>query len=248
MLVYLVTNLGNGKQYVGMTKRDIQERWASHCSAARNGSPYRFHSAIRKYGEDGFKVEILHDDIDSDMECRTIEADSIIKLRTMELGYNATPGGTGGWVVPDEKYDEWLGKITLNATLDSNPRWSGYSDEFILKECKKIFDSYHDKREFSFTGILNDLREKFEGTPKSFSKNRFKEYNGFKAALSEELEIPIDQLKELSNKKTENHKKSLSDTNTGNFWYSNTELAISKQFKDNPGEDWVRGRKYGNKN
>ena len=103
MIVYCITNTINGKKYIGMTGRTLTERWNSHCSSARNGSPFRFHSAIRKYGETSFSKEILFDDL-SIQECRTIEEETIEEYNTMDHGYNARPGGCGGSVVPDEKY------------------------------------------------------------------------------------------------------------------------------------------------
>lgn len=248
MLVYCITNKINGKQYIGMTSRTLEERWNSHCSAARNGSPFRFHSAIRKYGENNFKLEIIKDNLDVD-ECRSLEEQMIFEYRCMTKGYNAKPGGSGGWIVTDDKYDEWLSKISEKSQRESNGRWSGYSDEFILDECVKLFNNLSNKEDFSFSSLLCTLRSKYNKMPKSFSKNRFKDYkNSFKVGLSKKLGIPLETLEKLSRIKSSNHKSSLASANLGNKWYSNDELQISKQSKQNPGEGWVRGRKYGTKN
>lgn len=250
MIVYLITNKINGKQYVGMTGRSLEARWSAHKSSTRNGSPFRFHSAIRKYGEENFEASILYDDLSIE-ECRTIEEKTILEYNTTINGYNANPGGCGGWIVPDEKYDSWLMKITEKSTLESNGRWSGYSDEFILEECAKIFKSYSNKEEFSFKGILREIRKKHDSIPKSFSKNRFLKYGGcFKTALSIKLDIPLEELFSLSKKKSQRHKEALSKSNfsKNNNWYSNDALKISKMFNEYPGDGWVRGRKYGYKN
>ncbi len=248
MIVYCVTNTVNGKKYIGMTSRTLEERWKSHCSSARNGSDFRFHSAIRKYGEEVFTKEILYDNLNIE-ECRTIEEQTIVEYKTITYGYNAKPGGCGGWIVPDEKYDDWLKKITESSTRESNGRWSGYSDEFILDECVKIFNDYHNKEEFSYRNILEILRKKYSGIPKHFSKNRFASYeNSFKKGLSVKLNISLVELDRLSGIKTEEHKKSLSISNRGKNWYSNDILKISKQSKIHPGNGWYKGRKYDNKN
>lgn len=248
MIVYCITNKVNGKKYIGMTGRTLEQRWNSHCSAARNGSPFRFHCAIRKYGEDNFIKEILFDNLDIH-SCRTIEEETIIDYNTMHEGYNAKPGGCGGWIVSDEKYDEWLVRIKENSFREKNGRWSGYSDDFILDNCVLLFKEYNDLKEFSYKGILDKLRSKFDGIPKHFSKNRFKDYqNSFKYGLSSKLGIPVEELDKLSNSKSKNHRKSLSNVNVGNSWYSNDNLMISKQSKICPGMDWYKGRKYGNKN
>lgn len=247
MIVYCITNVINGKKYIGMTERTLNERWKSHCSSARNGSPFRFHSAIRKYGEHNFTREILYENL-SIQECRTIEETTIREYDTMISGYNAKPGGCGGWIVPDEKYDEWLSKIFDSSYRENNSRWSGYSDEFILEECAKIFHEYENKEEFTFVDLLNKVRIKHSGIPKHFSKNRFLKSGGFINALAEKIQISSEKLKKLSNTKSQAHKLSLSIANTGNRWYSNDTLKVSKQSKKHPGDGWYKGRKYGNKN
>ena len=248
MIVYCITNTINGKKYIGMTGRSLTERWNSHCSSARNGSPFRFHSAIRKYGEETFIKEILFDDL-SIQGCRTIEEDTIKEYNTMIYGYNAKPGGCGGWVVKDENYDDWLSKITTSSTKESNARWSGYSDDFILEQCVLIFKEYTKKEDFTYKDMLDKLRSKYDGIPKSFSKNRFLSYqNSFKIGLSNKLNIPVEELDRLSRIKSSDHKKSLSSVNIGNMWYSNDILKKSKQSKTHLGDGWYKGRKYGNKN
>lgn len=248
MIIYCITNNINGKKYIGMSGRELDARWKTHCSAARNGSPFRFHSAIRKYGEDNFTKEILYEDLSIE-DCRTIEEQTIAEYETVVYGYNAKPGGCGGWIVPKEKYDDWLQKVTENAIGKNNGNWSGYSDEFILNECVIIFKEYIDMKEFSYKDILDKLRKKYYGIPKHFSKNRFANYDkSFKNGLSKKLNISVENLDRLSLEKTVQHKKSLSKSNTGKNWYSNDDLEISKQTKMHPGDGWYKGRKYGNKN
>lgn len=247
MIVYCITNMINGKKYIGMTGRTLDERWNAHCSGARNGSPFRFHSAIRKYGEHNFRREVLYENLSIE-ECRTIEESTIREYDTMVSGYNAKPGGGGGWIVPDEKYNEWLQKVSNSSYLENNGRWSGYSDNFILEECVKIFHQYENKEDFTFADLLNKVREKHSGIPKHFSKNRFSKSGGFNNALADRLQMSLEDLKRLSNTKSNRHRLSLSIANTGNSWYSNDILKISKQSKNHPGDGWYKGRKYGNKN
>jgi group I intron endonuclease len=57
VIVYKVTNKSNGKVYIGQTVRTLEVRWKehtknnSHCSA--------LHSAISKYGEEVFEIEVI---------------------------------------------------------------------------------------------------------------------------------------------------------------------------------------------
>ena len=100
-VIYVLTNLLNGKQYVGKTKlKDHTQRWDAHIKAALKGkSKHCIHLAIRKYGVESFSAEVIQ-------HCRTLdtlnaaECRWIKKLNTLAPhGYNMTKGGDGGDVV-----------------------------------------------------------------------------------------------------------------------------------------------------
>lgn len=91
--VYVHTNKTNGKRYVGITRRDVKERW-------RKGSTYRyndhFYRSIMKYGWDGFEHEVLFTGLTK------AEADEMERylIRLWECtdsnkGYNIALGGDG---------------------------------------------------------------------------------------------------------------------------------------------------------
>jgi group I intron endonuclease len=89
--VYVLTS-PSGKQYVGMTQRDIEVRWSQH-RRLQSGRP--INRAIQKYGWDTFKREIV---FQSDDKCALVakEIELIAKLRCMvPAGYNCTAGGEG---------------------------------------------------------------------------------------------------------------------------------------------------------
>lgn len=58
-IVYKITNKINGKNYIGKTEYSLEHRWNRHLSSSRNGSKFRFHSAIRKYGEDYWNLSVI---------------------------------------------------------------------------------------------------------------------------------------------------------------------------------------------
>ncbi len=131
MIVYTATNRVNGKVYVGQSILDLQTRRRNHLYSARTGSPFRFHSAIRKYGADVFDWAIVFET--DDRTLLLAEEERIIsELGTMTYGYNARPGGTGGWIVPPEKFDEWKAKITAKSHGASNGRYNGTSDDELI--------------------------------------------------------------------------------------------------------------------
>lgn len=58
--IYLITCLVNGKKYVGQhNKPDPKKRFKKHIWSAENNSSHIIHNAIRLYGKDNFKIEIL---------------------------------------------------------------------------------------------------------------------------------------------------------------------------------------------
>jgi group I intron endonuclease len=58
-MIYLITNVANGKRYVGQTRNTISRRMAQHKHRAATGCPYALHAAIRKYGWDYFRTDVL---------------------------------------------------------------------------------------------------------------------------------------------------------------------------------------------
>lgn len=98
MIIYKVTNIINGKIYIGQTKQRLPRRRTIHHNEAKsNRSPNSaFHKAIRKYGKKAFEWEVLCEcDSFDDMNEKEIfyikEYDSYVK----EHGYNMTYGGDG---------------------------------------------------------------------------------------------------------------------------------------------------------
>ncbi len=94
MFIYLITNLVNGKYYVGQTARSVQERFGGHCLHSRQGSVMRIHAAMRKYGTSNFIVEQLacaEEQKQTDLLERLWIA--ALDSRNFSVGYNASPGG-----------------------------------------------------------------------------------------------------------------------------------------------------------
>lgn len=98
MYIYCITNLINGKKYVGQRKKTVEK------SKSYYGSGVYIKRSIKKYGKDNFKKEILE----------VVDGDSILLLSERERfwiktldtmhpnGYNLTEGGDNGYSLSDE--------------------------------------------------------------------------------------------------------------------------------------------------
>jgi group I intron endonuclease len=176
-IVYKITNKINGKSYIGKTEYSLEHRWNRHLSTARNGSKFRFHSAIRKYGEDCWDLLVIETYLTEDENFINEKETHFIKLFESDTkkGYNATSGGTGGWMLPrcsKEVQEKWLNSVIKNSTGYSNPNWNGLADEDLLDIGMKFIEKYEfipgKVRLVRFS--KNELNINF---PKHFSKNRF---------------------------------------------------------------------------
>lgn len=97
--IYKITNLVNRKSYIGQSI-DIEKRWEDHKRVAFRKSDksydYPLYRAIRKYGLESFKFEVIE-------ECEEDKLDEVeifyiekFQSHIHQNGYNLTLGGDGG--------------------------------------------------------------------------------------------------------------------------------------------------------
>lgn len=90
MYIYQITNLINGKIYIGQTN-NIQKRWANH--RCNNDPDMVIARALRKYGIDNFKFEVLLRGLTPD-EANQKEIELIKEKNSLvPYGYNVATGG-----------------------------------------------------------------------------------------------------------------------------------------------------------
>ena len=129
MIIYKITNLVNGKIYVGQTKFSVEKRFKEHAKA---NSPLGH--AIRKYGKENFKAEVI-EICQTFTELNEREIFWIAKLNCkVPNGYNIADGGAFYAV---KKVD---GEYYIVKT-DENGEIVGY---FLLTD--KFVDKVNDKR------------------------------------------------------------------------------------------------------
>ena len=111
----------NGKGYIGITIRPIDERLREHVGASRRGSQLPVHRAIRKHGMP--VVTVLDTNVPKD-QLLELERWAIASFETFgKQGYNASPGG--------ENPSAWL----AFATEERKAAW-------VIEQQRKLADYY----------------------------------------------------------------------------------------------------------
>lgn len=126
MIIYITTNLINGKKYIGKDERN---------SPTYLGSGKLLRSAISFYGKKNFIKEILcygKDKTDlNDLEEYYI---NYYNAQKSDLFYNLAPGGTGGKVLEDYSYQSTpVYQFNLDGSLLK--KWSSIKDACNLLGC-----------------------------------------------------------------------------------------------------------------
>lgn len=114
-IIYKITNTITNKSYIGETKSvNPFTRWRQHKNTIENnrGCP-ALQDAVKKYGIENFKFEILIFCFDEDRY--KLEIDYIKKYKTkVPNGYNISKGGTGGGFEGKTHTEETREKIKQN--------------------------------------------------------------------------------------------------------------------------------------
>ena len=100
--IYKITNQINGKIYIGKTMRSPQIRWQEHIQYSNQPARYNtpLYLAMRKYGVNNFKFEILVTEINNIEILNQLEQEFIqaYASNSHKNGYNVAIGGDGGRV------------------------------------------------------------------------------------------------------------------------------------------------------
>lgn len=152
MIIYKATNIVNGKVYIGKTVRNLNYRLPCHLSAAKRGSKYYFHVAIRKYGEDKFVWEVINDSAKTNIELEELEKIYIKYFKQCGEVYNLTDGGPGtSGIKFSDEHREKLSKAKLGTKRS--------------KETKdKISKNHRSKKLKGIMTISSEVRKKISNS------------------------------------------------------------------------------------
>ena len=96
--IYKITNLINQKCYIGQSIQEpIRKRWNKHLYMARQGHTFPLYNAIRKYGAENFKFELIDTGIQDIGELNNKEESNIILYNSTDrkFGYNLASKAMG---------------------------------------------------------------------------------------------------------------------------------------------------------
>lgn len=175
--IYKITNNFNDKIYIGQTARDIDTRFAEHCSETRGHS--RLHNAIQKYGWRNFKIEEIEKIPLSKLDEREIYWIKYYDSTNKEKGYNITKGGNNTSFHP-RNYRQIRVKEN-NITFDSK------------EECVRLFNQV---TSWSIS-FLKDIFSKIIDTEKDFCGYHFESTYLPEEEISDE-DCQIDWIKTLN--------------------------------------------------
>jgi group I intron endonuclease len=119
--LYQITNVLNGKRYIGITKQSIQKRWEQHLGNSQNPK-YPLHLAIAKHGADNFTITSLSESTDrkyiGELEDLVIQQ---LETHISKNGYNVAKGGYGGDLGPEANLKR---KMTMeNRSPEQTLKW-----------------------------------------------------------------------------------------------------------------------------
>jgi len=126
MVIYITTNLINGKKYIGKDEKNDSNYFGSGIHLTRS---------VKKYGKENFKKEIIeHCNTSEELNEKEIYWIDFYKACESEQFYNIAKGGDGGNII--KGYSEEQKKEIYKKTID-NRKWYKHSDETKEKISKK---------------------------------------------------------------------------------------------------------------
>lgn len=218
--IYSVTNLINGKRYIGKSESNVLYRLNMHKN--HHKSNRHLQDAINKYGIDNFRFEIL--EFCEPKLCADRERFYIEKFDSFKNGYNSTTGGEGesGWHLEPEAIEK-TAKV--------------HRGKVLSEHTKQLLSQSHKGKQIS-----QDLKNHFsqmyigEGNP-FYGKHHTQET---KKKIAE-----FHKRSNLSKSAIQNLSKKTSDRNKNRFWVNNGKdhkFVTADQYDNLDQSIWKRGR------
>lgn len=139
MIIYKITNIQNGKIYIGQTVQPFNCRVNEHKKRMRNGTNHPLYNAMRKYGVDAFSFEVIDTATDAD-DLNQKETHYIKHFKSIHPnGYNLTAGGAGTFDYHHTEDDRKRMSEMKKGVFDGNknPFYGKHHSEEQIEKWKK---------------------------------------------------------------------------------------------------------------
>lgn len=113
--IYKITNLINGKSYIGQSINIKRRFWDHRCISHESNRHLKY--ALKKYGKDNFKYEVLEECLEDELDAKERHY-----IETLKPEYNVTNGGQDSL----RRYPEDVRKKISNK---SKEQWENMTDE-----------------------------------------------------------------------------------------------------------------------
>lgn len=151
MLIYKITNIVNGKVYIGQTTKTLEHRKAGHLQAAKDGLNRHLYNAMRKYGFENFKFEEICK-TSSKSELNYLEAKYIIEYDSVRNGYNMGYGGDNNVMFSEKvksKHDAIMRTDDVRLKISKSMTEYRKNNPFTPEHRKKISEKMKGNKHFA---------------------------------------------------------------------------------------------------
>jgi group I intron endonuclease len=198
--VYAHINKTTGKVYIGITKKDILQRWKAHVKESSEKNPknsYYFHRAIQKYGKDDWHHIILEV-----VECLSVKDAEACEIKWIEIyqsnnrlyGYNSTSGGKMNDFTPEVR--EKMSKITKESlTPERLASQAAKMKEYYKKNPNPFKNKKHSEE--SKLKMSEKVKEYYKNNTNPFKDKKHSEET--KAIMSEKFKQRLSKDDFVSN-------------------------------------------------
>lgn len=184
LIIYTITNIVNGKVYVGKTINKIR-RWKEHRYDSKT-SDAKLYRAIRKYGLSNFKFDVVFCVTSPDF-IEDIEQEFVSLYDSYENGYNNTKGGAGNLLyVFDYEFKRKCGESFRGKTLSSDHKRKISESNKGRHNHDGVSNPNFDSKIYHFKNKNSD--EEFVGTRFEFVKRyEIKNHGNISSVISGKL-------------------------------------------------------------
>ena len=224
--IYKITNIKNGKFYIGSSK-DIEFRWNEH-KKHLNGNYHinkKLQNAWNFYGKENFSFDVLETVNECDLLVKEQFYLNMFKPHMKEIGYNINPSAYGGDTITHNPNKEQIIKNMTVANNIGHMHGKKHSDEAKEKQRDRAVGRYTLEWFVAKYGTDNGTLKYKERNEKLANRNINYSYdNGLKGkksgAMSDDMKRKIsEQKRNFALRKNE----FVDDLKSGNF--TNNELS-----------------------